>query len=88
MWPASYILSRRNWNGKMAKCEPHCCIDCANAKVFQFDYDPIIAECLDGQRYVARYPIICGDFVGMEKLDKKGKRFIRCIENRPKKIGI
>ena len=84
MWPASYILSRRNWNGKMAKCEPHCCIDCANAKVFQFDYDPIIAECL----YVARYPVICGDFVGMEKLDKKGKRFIRCIENRPKKKGI
>lgn len=72
----------------MAKCEPHCCIDCANAKVFQFDYDPIIAECLDGQRYVARYPVICDNFDSLDRLDKKGKRFIRCIENRPKKIGI
>lgn len=72
----------------MAKSEAHCCIDCAKAKVFQFDFDPIIAECFDGQRYVARYPVLCGYFAGMETLDKKDKRFIRCIENRPKKIGI
>ena len=72
----------------MAKAEFHCCIDCARAKIFQYDFDPIIAECFDGQRYVARYHVPCNDFKGLETLDKDGKRFIRCIENREKKIGI
>ena len=72
----------------MAKAEFHCCIDCARAKIFQYDFDPIIAECFDGQRYVARYHVPCNDFKGLETLDKNGKRFIRCIENRKKKIGI
>lgn len=72
----------------MAKAEFHCCIDCARAKIFQYDFDPIIAECFDGQRYVARYHVPCNDFKGLETLDKDGKRFIRCIENRKKKIGF
>lgn len=72
----------------MAKDEFHCCIDCARAKIFQYDFDPIIAECFDGQRYVARYHVPCNDFKGLETLDKDGKRFIRCIENRKKKIGF
>lgn len=72
----------------MAKAEFHCCIDCARAKIFQYDFDPIIAECFDGQRYVARYHVPCNDFKGLETLDKKGKMFIRCIENRKKKIGF
>ena len=72
----------------MAKHEAHCCIDCARADIFQYDYDPVIAECFDGQRNVARYPVLCNAFVGLETLDTKEKRFIRCIENRPKKIGF
>lgn len=72
----------------MAKAEAHCCIDCARAQIFQYDFDPIIAECFDGQRYVARYPVLCNKFKGLETLDKKGKMFIRCIENRKKKIGF
>ena len=56
------------------------CIDCARAEVFQYAYDPIIAECDDGIRYVARAPTACARF----KLFKG----IRCIENRPKKIGF
>ena len=73
----------------MAKNEAHCCIDCLRASVYQYDYDPIIGECeVDGQKNVALYPVLCSRFVGMETMDKKEKRFIRCIENRPKKIGI
>lgn len=72
----------------MANNEAHCCIDCARSKVFQFDYDPIIAECFDGERYVALYPVLCNRFAGLETMDKDKKRFIRCIENRPKKTGI
>ncbi len=72
----------------MAKAEAHCCIDCARAQIFQYDFDPIIAECFDGQRNVACYPVLCNNFKGLETLDKKEKRFIRCIENRKKKIGI
>jgi len=64
----------------MAKHETHCCIDCAIAKVFQFDFDPIIAECSDGQRNVARYPVACKRFKPLRK--------IRCIDNRKKKIGF
>lgn len=56
------------------------CIDCAIAKVFQYAYDPIIAECDDGTRNVARAPVMCSRFKPLQK--------IRCIENRPKKIGI
>ena len=72
----------------MAKAETHCCLDCAMAQLFQYDFDPIIAECSDGQRNVARYPVLCNKFKGLETLDKKEKRFIRCIEVRKKKIGI
>lgn len=72
----------------MAKGEAHCCIDCLRADVFQYDYDPIIAECDDGQRNVALYPVLCNRFLGLETKDQKNKRFIRCIENRKKKIGI
>jgi hypothetical protein len=56
------------------------CIDCAVAQVFQFGYDPIIAECSDGTRNVALYPVMCAKSKPLKK--------IRCIENRPKKIGI
>lgn len=56
------------------------CIDCAIAKVYQYDYDPIIGECDDGTRNIARAPVYCSRFKLLEK--------IRCIENRPKKIGI
>lgn len=72
----------------MAKAEAHCCIDCAIAQILQYDFDPVIAECPDGQRYVAVYPVLCNKFKGMETKDTKEKRFIRCIENRKKKIGI
>lgn len=73
----------------MAKNEAHRCIDCARAMVYQYDFDPIIGECeIDGQKNVALYPVLCDKFKGMEKMDKEGKRFIRCIEIRKKKIGI
>lgn len=66
----------------MANATPNlnCCIDCQRAELCQYDFDPIIAECDDGQKYVARAPFGCRRF----KLFKG----IRCIENRPKKIGI
>lgn len=56
------------------------CIDCSVAQVYQYDFDPIIAECDDGTRNVACAPVMCEK---SETLDK-----IRCIENRKKKIGI
>ncbi len=63
--------------GKAKTC---FCIDCARAKVFQYEYDPIIAECDDGTRNVARAPVKCARSIALEK--------IRCIENLPKKIGF
>ena len=48
----------------------------------------ITALCADGTVLTADYPVSCNDFKGLETLDKNGKRFIRCIENREKKIGI
>ena len=52
------------------------CIDCAIAKVYQFDTDPIIAECDDGTKNVALAPVMCNKSKPLTK--------IRCIENRPK----
>ena len=56
------------------------CIDCAVAKVFQYEHDPIIAECDDGTRNVARAPVMCAK--------SKPLTEIRCIENRQKKYGL
>ena len=64
----------------MGKASAHCCIDCEIANVFQYEYDPIIAECEDGERNVALYPVLCDKFKTLKK--------IRCIENREKKYGI
>lgn len=53
------------------------CLDCSRADVYQYGYDPIIAECDDGTKNVARAPVLCSRFKILDK--------IRCIENRPKK---
>ena len=60
--------------------EPHCCIDCERAKVYQYGHDPIIGECDDGIRNVARFPVMCERF--------RQLKTIRCIENREKRIGF
>jgi len=58
------------------------CSDCDRANMIQYGYDPVLAECDDGIRNVASFPVVCARHKDMPP--KK----IRCIENLPKKIGF
>lgn len=64
------------------KAEICFCHDCFRAKMLQYEFDPVLAECDDGTRNVASWPVMC-----VRHLDIPPKT-IRCIENLPKKLGI
>lgn len=56
------------------------CTECGRAKLVQYDTDPVIAICDNGERNVASAPVMCKRSIKVTK--------VRCIENLPKKIGL
>ncbi len=72
----------------MAKHEGRYCLDCFKAKIFQYEYDPVIAECNSGERFVASFPVLCDKFKKFPTHGLTKEQKFRCIENRPKKIGL